>query len=74
MTRRKRVSGGKERIQKVRKVREQDGSSGWRVAHEREVMSGCAPEVSGEMVVRVEGRTSSLLGKRVGEMKALGKP
>ena len=65
------MSGGKECSQKVRKVRLQDGSEGWRVAHESEVMSGCAPEVRGEMAVREDGRTSSLLGKSVGGMKAL---
>lgn len=53
-------------------MRLQDGSAGWRVAHESEVMRGWAPEVMGEMAVREEGRMSSFLGKRVGEMKALG--
>ena len=65
------MSGGKERSQKVRKVREQDGSEGWRVAQERDVISGWAPEVTGEMAERAAGRMSSLAGKRVGETKAL---
>jgi hypothetical protein len=65
------VRGGKERSQKVRKVREQEGSEGCRVAQEREAMRGWAPEVMGAMAVREEGRMSSLVGKRVGEMKAL---
>jgi hypothetical protein len=34
-------------------------------------MRGWAPEVMGAMAVREEGRMSSLVGKRVGEMKAL---
>lgn len=66
------MRGGNECSQKVRKVRLQDGSAGWRVAHESEVMRGWAPEVMGEMAVREEGRMSSFLGKRVGETKALG--
>ena len=65
------MRGGKERSQKVRKVREQEGSEGWRVAQEREAMRGWAPEVMGAMAVREDGRMSSLVGKRVGEMKAL---
>jgi hypothetical protein len=65
------VRGGKERSQKVRKVREQEGSEGCRVAQEREAMRGWAPEVMGAMAVREDGRMSSLVGKRVGEMKAL---
>jgi hypothetical protein len=70
-TKRRRVSGGKERSQKVRKVRLQDGSEGWSVAHESEVISGWAGDVIGEMAVREGGRVSSFRGKRVGEMKAL---
>lgn len=66
------MRGGKERSQKVRKVREQDGSDGWRVAQESEVISGCAPELTGEMGASEAGRMSSFRGKRVGEMKALG--
>lgn len=65
------MSGGKERSQKVRKVREHEGSEGCRVAQLREVMSGWAGEVSGAMAEREAGRTSSLPGKRVGEMKDL---
>jgi hypothetical protein len=71
MMRRRRVMGGKERSQKVRKVRVQEGSEGWRVAQEREVMSGWAPEVMGAIAVREAGRVSSLSGKRVGEMNDL---
>lgn len=48
----------------------QDGSCGWRRAHEREVMEGWAPEVMGPMVVRAAGRVG-LVGKRIGEMKGL---
>jgi len=66
-----RVRGGKERSQKVRNVRLQDGSVGCRVAHDREVMSGWAPEVRGAMAFRPTGRVSSLFGKRVGETNAL---
>ena len=55
----------------MRKVRVQEGSEGWRVAQEREVMSGWAPDETGAMGAREAGRMSSLLGKRVGGMKAL---
>lgn len=65
------MTGGKDRSQKVRKVREQDGSEGWSVAHESDVMSGCALEVSGATAESVTGRISSLLGKRVGEIYGL---
>jgi hypothetical protein len=65
------VNCGNERSQKVRKVREQEGSSGCRAAHDREVMSGCAGEVSGEMVDSDAGSMSSLLGNRMGEMNGL---
>lgn len=65
------MSGGKERSQKVRKVREHEGSEGCRVAQLSEVMRGWAGEVSGAMAEREDGRTSSLPGKRVGEMKDL---
>jgi hypothetical protein len=71
MRSRKRVSGGKERSQKVRNVRVHEGSEGWSVAQERELMRGWAPEVRGAMALRLDGRMSSLSGKRVGEMKAL---
>lgn len=48
-----------------------EGSEGWRVAHEREVMSGCALEVRGEMEDKDGGRTSSFLGYRIGDINAL---
>ncbi len=54
----------------VRNVRVQDGSCGWRRAQEREVMDGWAAEVMGAMAVRAGGRVG-LVGKRMGEMKAL---
>lgn len=73
MMTRRRVKGGKERSQKVRNVRVQDGSDGWRAAQESELMSGWAPEVMGEIGAREAGRISSFWGNRVGEMKALGK-
>jgi hypothetical protein len=65
------VSGGKERSQKVRNVRVQEGSAGCRVAQEREVMSGWADEVIGEMGASEAGRMSSFVGNRTGGMKAL---
>lgn len=42
------------------------------MAQDSEVMRGCALEVRGAMAVSVGGRTSSLPGKSVGEMNALG--
>jgi hypothetical protein len=66
--RKKRARGGKESIQKVRKVLRQEGSEGCRVAQEREVIRGCAREVRGETPVSVGGRTFSLVGNMVGEM------
>jgi hypothetical protein len=51
-------------------VRRQEGSLGWRVAQEREVMRGCAVEVSGATAERVDGRVS-LSGKRMGDVKGL---
>ena len=67
----KRVNGGKERTQKVRKVRVHEGSDGCSAAHESEVMSGWAPDVRGAMLERAAGRLFSLPGKRVGEIKGL---
>jgi hypothetical protein len=52
-------------------VRRQDGSEGWRAAHEREVIKGCAGEMMGEIAERVLGSVV-LFGKRMGEMKGLG--
>lgn len=65
------MRGGKDRSQKVRKVRLQDGSEGWRVAQEREVIRGWAPEARGAMAATEAGMASSLCGKRVGDMKGL---
>lgn len=67
------MSGGKERSQKVRRVRVQEGSEGWRVAQEREVMRGCALDVRGDMAARDGGRTSSFLGYRIGDINGLQK-
>ena len=39
-----------------------DGSPGWRVAQESELMRGWAPEVRGAIAPRLNGRVSSLLG------------
>lgn len=66
----KRAKRGKVRIQYVRYVRRQDGSLGWRVAHERELIRGWAAEVIGEREVRVAGRVWRS-GKRMGEMNGL---
>ncbi len=52
-------------------MRAQDGSPGCMVAQEREVIRGCAADVSGAREVRVGGRVSRS-GKRMGEMKGLG--
>lgn len=49
-------------------MRVHDGSDGWRVAQEREVMSGWAWDVSGEMGERDGGRVDLLVGNSVGEM------
>ena len=49
----------------------QDGSEGWRVAQESDVISGCAPELRGEMALNPAGRVSSLFGNSVGEMNGL---
>lgn len=52
-------------------MRKHEGSEGWRVAHVREVMRGCAGEVMGEIADRDLGRVVVLFGKRIGEMKGL---
>ena len=52
-------------------MRVQEGSDGCRVAQEREVIRGCAEEVRGDIAESDGGRTSSLFGKRTGEMKDL---
>lgn len=66
----KRAKRGKARIQYVIYVRRQDGSEGWRRAHEREFIKGCAAEVIGDIDVRADGRVWEL-GKRIGDMKGL---
>lgn len=48
-------------------MRRQEGSDGWSVAQESEVMRGWAVEVRGAMGERLGGRVS-LSGKSVGEM------
>lgn len=66
-----RVIAGNERSQKVRKVRVQYGSCGWRVAQLRDVMRGCAGAVRGPMLLSDGGSVSSLFGKSVGEIYGL---
>ena len=51
-------------------MRRQEGSSGWRVAQVREVIRGCAGELSGAILVRDGGRVCEF-GKRMGEMNGL---
>jgi hypothetical protein len=51
-------------------VRRQDGSAGWRRAHDNEPINGCAAEVIGDIEVRVDGRVWEL-GNRMGEMNGL---
>ena len=51
-------------------MRRHDGSAGWSVAHESDVMSGWAVEVSGATAAREAGKVS-LFGKRVGDMYGL---
>lgn len=51
-------------------MRRQDGSAGWRRAHDSELINGCAAEVIGDMEARVDGRVWEL-GNRMGEMKGL---
>lgn len=51
-------------------MRRQEGSEGWRVAQERDVMSGCAGEVIGDRDVRFVGRIWRP-GNIMGEMKGL---
>lgn len=68
-TRKKRAIGGNEPSQKVTRVRVHDGSEGCSVAHESDVMSGCAWLVSGDMASRPGGSTS-LVGNMVGDMYA----
>lgn len=65
-----RVRGGKTRIQYVRYVLRQEGSEGWRVAQVRDVISGWAGEVIGDIAESVAGRVV-LFGKRIGEVKGL---
>lgn len=67
MTRKNRASGGKELSQKVRYVRRQDGSEGCSVAHDKDVMSGCAWEESGATPLS-EGGSTSFFGNMVGEI------
>jgi hypothetical protein len=71
--RKNRVRGGKERNQKVRSVREHEGSAGWSVAQESDVIKGCAHDAKGEITATDGGMASSLLGNRVGDMKGLGR-
>ena len=52
-------------------MRLQDGSEGCRVAQEREVIRGWAPEAKGEMAERESGMASSFVGKSVGDIKGL---
>jgi hypothetical protein len=51
-------------------VRRQEGSDGWRVAQVRDVISGWAGEVIGDIVERVAGRVV-LFGKRIGDVNGL---
>ena len=54
-------------------MRRQDGSCGWRVAHDREVIRGCAGEVIGTRAERLAGRVWRGGGNMIGEMKGLCK-
>lgn len=54
----------------MRYVLAQDGSFGWRRAHEREVINGCAADVIGDVDWSVGGRVF-LFGNKIGEMKGL---
>lgn len=51
-------------------MRRQEGSVGWRRAHDSEVISGCAADVIGDIEVRVGGRVWEF-GNRMGEMNGL---
>jgi hypothetical protein len=51
-------------------VRRQDGSAGWRRAHDSEPINGCAAEVMGDIEARGGGRVWEL-GNKMGEMKGL---
>lgn len=51
-------------------MRRQDGSAGWRRAHDSEPISGWAAEVIGDIEARVGGRVWEF-GNRMGEMKGL---
>lgn len=51
-------------------MRRQDGSVGWRVAQEREVINGWAGAVRGE-ILRSFGVKVWVFGKRIGEMNGL---
>ena len=52
-------------------MRVQEGSEGWRMAQDRDVINGWAGEVIGEIFWRLGGRVV-LLGKRMGETNFLG--
>lgn len=65
----KRAIGGKERRKKVRYVRRQDGSCGWRTAQERFTVRAWAGETIGDIAVSEAGSWAFLLGKRMGDMK-----
>lgn len=65
--RKKRASGGNERIQKVRNVRVQDGSDGCNRAQLSDLMSGCAGLVRGATLAREGGSASCLSGNSIGE-------
>lgn len=67
MKRKKRASGGKDRIQKVRNVRVHEGSDGCNNAQLRDLMSGCAGFVNGAMLTRDGGKVSCFSGNRIGE-------
>lgn len=66
--RKNRASGGKDRIQKVRNVRVQEGSDGCSSAQLSDLIRGCAGAVNGAMLTREGGRAFlGLSGKRIGE-------
>lgn len=64
----KRATFGKAWIQYCRYVRKQEGSWGWRRAHESDLMAGCAGEVMGDMAARLL-ESVSWFGKRMGDTK-----
>lgn len=68
---RNRASGGTERRMWCKNAVLQFGRLGWRSAHDRLAMEGCAGPVIGEMDLTDAGRVFGSLGCRIGETNAL---